>query len=275
MSTFIKVLQDKVKVLEAKAQQLAENNYLLQLECKKAGLLNENYRLRRSLNEATPPKPPSVFGRPGIFLGPEDAPYVALPFDTMANSVGNAIGNAVGGGIDAVGGVINSLINGFQDLLDEITRRTEPTSGDADPNTAMYNILQPIVQQILAILQDAGSQFPPNILQLLQNAQNDISIGLQYGDMNMLLEILANLSDPGAWQGSITTQELNMFQQAYYYLQKYNAQGGPIRTYTVPNVANPLFPNEPMGPGGNSSYGSSSGPPNNNPFQQGYVPFMF
>lgn len=271
MTTFIKVLQDKLKVLEAKSQKLAENNYLLQLECKKAALLNENYRLRRSLNEATPPKPPSVLGRPGIFLGPEDAPYVALPFDTMANSVGNA----VGGGIDAVGGVINSLINGFQDLLDEITRRTEPTSGDADPNTAMYNILQPIVQQILAILQDAGSQFPPNILQLLQNAQNDISIGLQYGDMNMLLEILANLSDPGAWQGSITPQELNMFQQAYYYLQKYNAQGGPIRTYTVPNVANPLFPNEPMGPGRNSSYGSSSGPPNNNPFQQGYVPFMF
>jgi len=51
MTTFIKVLQDKLKVLEAKSQQLAENNYLLQLECKKAGLLNENYRLRRTINE--------------------------------------------------------------------------------------------------------------------------------------------------------------------------------------------------------------------------------
>jgi hypothetical protein len=51
MTTFIKALQDKLKVLEAKAQQLAENNYLLQLECKKAGLLNENYRLRRTINE--------------------------------------------------------------------------------------------------------------------------------------------------------------------------------------------------------------------------------
>jgi hypothetical protein len=271
MTTFIKVLQDKLKVLEAKSQKLAENNYLLQLECKKAGLLNENYRLRRSLNEATPPKPPGVLDRFGIFLGPEDAPYVALPFDTMANSVGDA----VGGGIDAVGGVINSLINGFQDLLDEITRRTEPTSGDADPNTAMYNITLPIVQQIIAILQDAGSQFPQNILEMLQQAMIDIEVGLSRGDINMLMDTLARLSDPGAWQGSITTQELNMFQQAYYYLQKYNAQGGPIRTYTVPNVANPLFPNEPMGPGANSSYGPSSGPPNNNPFQQGYVPFMF
>jgi hypothetical protein len=241
MSTFIKVLQDKVKVLEAKAQQLAENNRLLYLECKKAGLLNENYRLRRSLNESAS-KPPSVFSRPGIILGPEDAPYVNLPLDTMVNAVGNAVGD----GIDAVGGAIGSLIQGFQNLLNEITRRTEPSSGDADPNTAMYNITQPIIQQIIAILQDAGSQFPQSTLQYLQQALIDIEAGLFRGDINMLMDTLAGLSDPGTWNGSITPQELNMFQQAYYYLQKYNAQGGPIGTYTVPNNVNPLFNNPNM-----------------------------
>jgi hypothetical protein len=158
----------------------------------------------------------------------------------------NAVGNAVGGGIDAVGGAIGSLIQGFQNLLNEITRRTEPSSGDADPNTAMYNITQPIIQQIIAILQDAGSQFPQSTLQYLQQALIDIEAGLFRGDINMLMDTLAGLSDPGTWNGSITPQELNMFQQAYYYLQKYNAQGGPIGTYTVPNNVNPLFNNPNM-----------------------------
>lgn len=256
MSTFIKALQDKMNSLEVKKNNLLRENRVLALSNQKNSLLLENTRLRRMINEAAR-QPPSAYDPPSDLLRPMYDKVTTL--SDFNREVISPIGDAIGGGIDAVGGALGELVSGIQNLLELIARRTEPTGGTADPNTGAYNILNSALQQLLAILNEPGANLDQQTLYTIYQAIIDIEQAMGSGTMNAgnmdsIMNLLAMLSDSQTWvlpNGAvqITAQELDLFQQTYYYLQKFLAQRGPIGDYTIPQVGNPLFGNQPSGPG--------------------------
>jgi len=269
MSTFIKALQDKMNSLENKKNNLLRENHVLSLSAQKNSLLVENTRLRRMINEYAR-QPPSAYDPPSELLRPMYDRVTTL--GDFNREVISPIGNAIGGGIDAIGGALGNLVSGIQDLLELIARRTEPTGGTADPNTGAYNILNAALQQLLAILNEPGANLEQQTLNTIYQAIIDIEQAMQSGTMNSgnmdsITNLLAMLSDSQTWvlpSGAvqITTQELDLFQQTYYYLLKFLAQRGPIADYTIPQVGNPLFGNQTRGPGpgsSNSGFPSSGG----------------
>lgn len=265
MSTLIKVLQDKMNSLEAQMNNLLRENRVLALSNQKNSLLVENNRLRRVINEA-PRQPPSAYDPPSPILRPMYDKVTT--FDDFSRQFLSPVGDAIGGGIDAVGGVLGDVVLGIQNLLDLLTRRTDPTGGTADPNTGAYNILNSALQQLLAILNEPGANLDQQTLYTISQAIIDIEQAMQSGTMNSgnmdsITNLLAMLSDSQTWvlpNGAvqITSQELNLFQQTYYYLQKFLAQRGPIGDYTIPQVGNPVFGNETSGPRPGSSRDNSS-----------------
>ena len=262
MSTFIKALQDKMNSLENKKNNLLRENNVLALSIQKNSLLVENTRLRKMINEAAR-QPPSAYDPPSDLLRPMYDRVTTLgDFNTQVIS---PIGDAIGGGVNAIGGALGSLVSGIQNLLELIARRTEPTGGTADPNTGAYNILRPALQQLNDILNEEGANLDQQTLYTIHQAIIDIEQAMQSGTMNSgnmdsILNLLARLSDSQTWvlpNGAvqITPEELNMFQQAYYYLLKFLTQRGPIADYDTPSQGNPDFPLDPRGPGPGSSSG--------------------
>lgn len=269
MSTFIKALQDKMNSLENKKNNLLRENNVLALSIQKNSLLVENTRLRKMINEA-PRQPPSAYDPPSELLRPMYDRVTTLgDFNTQVIS---PIGDAIGGGVNAIGGALGSLVSGIQNLLELIARRTEPTGGTADPNTGAYNILNPALQQLLAILNEPGANLDPQTIATLNQAISQLYYMMQNGNISadnvhFITDLLSMLSDSNTWvlpDGTvqITSQELELFQQTLYYLQKFFAQGGPIADYTIPQVGNQLFGNQTSGPGPgsfNSGFPSSGG----------------